>query len=73
MIKSLKKSGFMVSKTFRLRNVTKCRRGEFYRILEPMLTSSDGAQRAKASLALRFGLSALAGDPVAAEIPDVND
>ncbi len=45
-------------------------RGEFYRILEPMLTSSDGAQRARASLALRFGLSALAGDPVAAEIPD---
>ena len=45
-------------------------RGEFYRVLEPMLNSSDPAQRANAALALRYGLSALAGEDFASDTPD---
>ncbi|MBQ7475473.1 MAG: DNA repair exonuclease [Clostridia bacterium] len=39
-------------------------RGEFYKILEPMLNSSDPKERKTASAALRYGLSALAGESV---------
>ncbi len=37
-------------------------RGEFYRTLEPMLTSTNPEERDVAAAALRYGLSALAGE-----------
>jgi len=39
-------------------------RGEFYRVLEPALTSDDPTERARASAALRVGLAAIAGESV---------
>lgn len=39
-------------------------RGEFYRRLLPMLTSADERERAVASLALRIGLAAMAGENI---------
>ena len=39
-------------------------RGEFYRLLEPMLQSEDSSERERAKEALRIGLSALAGEAV---------
>ena len=39
-------------------------RGEFYRLLEPRLTSDDPEERATAAAALRAGLAALAGEAV---------
>lgn len=39
-------------------------RGEFYRVLEPALTSDDPKERARASAALRAGLAAIAGESV---------
>ena len=37
-------------------------KGAFYRSLEPLLTSEDEDERERASLALRYGLAALAGN-----------
>ena len=39
-------------------------RGEFYRVLEPALTSDDKTERARAAAALRVGLAAIAGESV---------
>lgn len=39
-------------------------RGEFYRVLEPMLSSADENEREVAADALRFGLAALAGESI---------
>lgn len=39
-------------------------RGEFYRVLEPALTSDDKKERERAAAALRVGLAAIAGEAV---------
>ena len=44
-------------------------RGEFYRVLEPLLTSPEPEKRKIASAALRYGLAALAGESVADALP----
>ncbi|MBR7032660.1 MAG: DNA repair exonuclease [Clostridia bacterium] len=44
-------------------------RGEFYRVIEPLLTSPEPEKRKIASMALRYGLAALAGEPVADALP----
>ncbi len=42
-------------------------RGAYYRGLEPMLSSADASEREIASMALRYGLAALAGNDIADE------
>lgn len=44
-------------------------RGEFYRLLEPMLTSENPAEKKLGSAALRYGLAALAGESVTGDLP----
>ena len=44
-------------------------RGEFYRVLEPLLTSPEPKKRKIASAALRYGLAALSGRSVADALP----
>ena len=44
-------------------------KGEFYRVLEPLLTSPEPEKRKIASAALRYGLAALAGESVADALP----
>ncbi len=39
-------------------------RGEFYRLLEPLLESEDASERERAKEALRIGLSAIAGEAI---------
>ena len=45
-------------------------KGEFYRVLEPLLTSPEPEKRKIASAALRYGLAALAGESVSDALPE---
>lgn len=44
-------------------------RGEFYRLLEPALSSEDPHEKRLASAALRYGLAALCGEDVTGDLP----